>query len=107
MDSTGTPRRAQTDPDGAGVARGANGRESNRMGTPGRVDPRAFGPRLRELRRAAGHTQRALASAAGVHWTSVARVERAAMEPSWSLALKLAKALGVGVDAFTDPNSRS
>lgn len=59
-----------------------------------------FGVRLRELRAAAGHTQKELAGLAGCSLNTVARVERGEHEPAWPLVLLLARALGVGVEAF-------
>lgn len=43
--------------------------------------PRSFGPRLRELRRARGLTQKQLADAAGIDHTYLSRVECGKMTP--------------------------
>jgi transcriptional regulator with XRE-family HTH domain len=61
-----------------------------------------FGNRLRELREAAGLTQRQLAEQAGLHLQGVVKLERGEREPAWSTLLALAKALGVSVAAFAE-----
>lgn len=61
-----------------------------------------FGRKLRELRDAAELTQAELAERAGLIPGAVARLERSEREPGWGTVLKLAKALGVTPDAFTD-----
>jgi transcriptional regulator with XRE-family HTH domain len=62
-----------------------------------------FGNRLRELREAAGLTQKQLAGKAGVALRTVSSLEQALYEPVWSTALALARALGVEVQAFVVP----
>ena len=62
-----------------------------------------FPGRLRELREAAGLTQRDLADKIGVHVDAVARWEQGRREPSWATVLALAVALGVDCMAFTAP----
>lgn len=59
-----------------------------------------FGKRLRELREAHGSTQAALAEAAGMVPNALARLERGERQPSWDAVLRLAAALGVGVEEF-------
>jgi DNA-binding XRE family transcriptional regulator len=59
-----------------------------------------FGARLKELREAAGLTQGDLAEACGVNRFSIAKVEQGLRDPSWPLALRLARALGVSVADF-------
>lgn len=59
-----------------------------------------FGSRLRELRAAAGISQRELASRAGVHQVQVARYETGRHMPPWDTICRLADALGVAVDQF-------
>ena len=68
----------------------------------GEPDPdlEAFGARLRELRDAAGMTQEALASAAGLHWTYVGQVERGQRNISLKNIVRLARGLGVSPAAF-------
>lgn len=60
-----------------------------------------FGPRLREMRKEAGQSQKALAEAAGVSQALVAAYELSQYAPSWDIVLALAHALGVSVGAFT------
>ncbi len=63
----------------------------------------AFGTRLRELREAKGLTQSQLALAAGLSGGSVSNLEQGFRKtPSWETLQKLAGALGVGVEAFTE-----
>ncbi len=62
-----------------------------------------FGPRLRELREAAGLTQQELAARVGVQWETISRWERGTREPSWSNVLAMASALGVDCRAFDTP----
>jgi transcriptional regulator with XRE-family HTH domain len=54
-----------------------------------------IGPRLKNLRFRAGLTQQELADKAGTTQTTVARIERDAVEPEVTTIRKLAKALGV------------
>jgi transcriptional regulator with XRE-family HTH domain len=61
-----------------------------------------FNERLKALRTAAGLTQDGLARVAGLTVSTVAKLERPNKEPSWDTAVKLAKALGVSLDDFTD-----
>jgi transcriptional regulator with XRE-family HTH domain len=68
-------------------------------------DP-AFKDRLRELRTAAGVTQLDLAFRAHIQPSTVARLERGTVRPSWDTVVAMAKALGVGVEAFTEPPSK-
>lgn len=55
---------------------------------------------LKQHRRSAGQSQEALAGRAGCSLFTVSRIERGLHEPAWPLALALARALGVGVEAF-------
>ena len=65
--------------------------------------PRAFGDRLRVLRREAGVSQEELADRAGLHRTYVSSVERGARNISLANIHALADALGVDVrDLFGD-----
>ena len=59
-----------------------------------------FASRLRELRRAAGLSQAALAQRIGVSSNQISHLERDAREPTWPMAVHLAEALGVTVLAF-------
>ncbi len=61
------------------------------------ADPR-LGSRLREVRTAAGLTQAELADKVGVSRKTVNTVENGVFVPSTTLALSLARALGVTVE---------
>jgi transcriptional regulator with XRE-family HTH domain len=65
-----------------------------------------FGPRLRELREAAGLTQVELAGRAGIHPQALVKLEAGNRVPSWDSVLALAEALGVSCDAFTAAPAR-
>lgn len=56
--------------------------------------------RLKRLREEAGLTQAGLAEVSGVPIGSIRNYEQGHREPLWDTAFKLAKALGVGVEAF-------
>ncbi len=58
----------------------------------------ALGNRLLELRTERGLTQAALAEAVGVSRKTINTVENGVFTPSTTLALKLARALGVPVE---------
>lgn len=62
-----------------------------------------FGPRLQELREAAGLSQGDLAERCGCHQMTISKLERGAQEPAWPLVLALCAALGVPCTAFTQP----
>jgi transcriptional regulator with XRE-family HTH domain len=59
-----------------------------------------FGPRLAELRKAAGFTQTAFAAEIGVSQRMMAYYESPAAHPPANLLAKMAQALGVSVDAL-------
>ena len=63
---------------------------------------------VRELRLAAGLSQRALARRAGTSQPAVARYERGAATPSWETLQRLAAACGrrmkIGAEAVPDPH---
>jgi putative transcriptional regulator len=59
-----------------------------------------FADRLKELREAAGLTQKQLAERADVALRTVSSLEQALYEPVWPTVLALAQALGVEVQAF-------
>jgi len=65
-----------------------------------------FGEKLKELRDAAGLTQRALAEAAGVPIGTVRDYEQGSRDPLLSNAQRLAKALGASLDLFPPPAPR-
>lgn len=62
----------------------------------------AFGRRLRALRDAAGMTQQELADAAGIHIITVSKLERGKIDPSWTVVLAVATALGVRPNDFEE-----
>jgi len=71
-----------------------------RRGEQGVWKPTGFGEILRRIRDERGLSQQALADAAGCHVITISKLERGRQEPAWPLVLLLAKALGVGVEAF-------
>jgi transcriptional regulator with XRE-family HTH domain len=62
------------------------------------VPPRSIGPKLRQLRLAAGLTQADLAEKAGLVDATVSRIERGRLTPSIELVRRLAASLGTTVD---------
>lgn len=62
-----------------------------------------FGERLRQLREARGWVQEQLADVAGVSTATISRIEAGLREPGWGTVVKLARALGVSVAAFDEP----
>ncbi|HEY4778665.1 MAG TPA: helix-turn-helix transcriptional regulator [Solirubrobacterales bacterium] len=56
---------------------------------------RAFGDRMRELRKREGISQDTLAREADIHPTSIGRLERGGREPKLTTVLRLADGLGV------------
>ncbi len=67
---------------------------------PKKAEPTGFGPRLKELREAAGLSQQQLAERIGFHKLSVAKLEQGIREPTWSTVRLLAKALETSCQAF-------
>jgi transcriptional regulator with XRE-family HTH domain len=67
----------------------------------------AFATKLTELREAAGLTQGQLAEAAFMSKRGVSHLEQGLREPGWDTIQKLARALGVGIEAFSSPESGS
>jgi transcriptional regulator with XRE-family HTH domain len=66
-----------------------------------------FAGRLRELREAAGMSQKALADRVGLTVRHVSRLETGAQKPSWEAAVAVAEALGVCCLAFLEePSAR-
>src|SRR5262245_50365785 len=61
-----------------------------------------FAERLRQLRETAGLTQAALATASGLPVGSIRNYEQGQREPYWFVVFKLARALGVSVEAFAE-----
>jgi len=68
---------------------------------------KVLGQRVRELRRSAGMSQEQLGEAAALFRTYVARIESGAADPTLSVLLRLAEALGVKVQALLDNNLES
>jgi transcriptional regulator with XRE-family HTH domain len=64
-----------------------------------------FAYKLRELREAAGLTQRELAAQAGINRVTLANLELGS-PPSWPTVQALAEALGVTCEEFREPRSR-
>jgi transcriptional regulator with XRE-family HTH domain len=60
-----------------------------------------FAARLKELREAAGLTQKELADRAKVSQRAVSHWEQGLREPGWAAVLTLAEVLGVDCTAFT------
>ena len=60
----------------------------------------SFGSRLKELRTAAGLSQKDLAAQAGIGQQSIANWEQGLREPSWPNVVAIAAALGVSCEAF-------
>ena len=67
-----------------------------------RANPRRCGKRLRALREAAGLSQLALAATSGLTHEELSRLERGGRAPSSETIRKLALALGVAPERFTD-----
>jgi transcriptional regulator with XRE-family HTH domain len=61
-----------------------------------------FAERLRELRKQARLTQAQLANRSGVPLGSIRNYEQGQREPFWNVAFRLASALGVSVEAFSE-----
>ena len=57
---------------------------------------------LRDLRKSAGLTQEQLALKAGIPVTSLRGHEQGQRIPSWASVVKLARALGVSTDVFSE-----
>src|SRR5262245_37679965 len=67
------------------------------------MDARLFGPRLRELRDAAGWNQTELADRLGVAQRTVSSWERGDREPALGMLVRLAEVLAVDLRAFFEP----
>jgi DNA-binding XRE family transcriptional regulator len=65
-----------------------------------------FGKRLVALRKAAGLSQPELAEKAGVSLGGLRGLEQGRRMPRWDIAIALARALSVSLDAFTDKPKR-
>lgn len=63
---------------------------------------KTFGEKLRELRIAAKMTQKELAEASGLAQANVSQYEASEHQPSLAVAQSFAKALGVGLEVFSD-----
>jgi DNA-binding XRE family transcriptional regulator len=68
-------------------------------------NPVTFGEQQAEFRRQAGMTQQRLAEATGINVWTLRGYEQNRREPNWKAALKVARALGVTVEAFADCTS--
>src|SRR5262245_55867195 len=69
------------------------------------VDPSWFGPRLKELREAAGLTQPELAQRAGLNRFGIAKLEQGVTRPHWDTVVALCQALAVDPAQFMKPPS--
>jgi transcriptional regulator with XRE-family HTH domain len=67
------------------------------------ADPVWFGPRLKELREAAGLKQHELAERAGLKKAGIANLEQGRTRPHWDTVVALCRALAVSCDAFMLP----
>lgn len=56
-----------------------------------------LGAAIRRVRESRGESIEALAARAGIHWTSVSRIETGKQKPSWDIVVSLANALDVDV----------
>ena len=63
----------------------------------------SFATRLQSLRETAGLSQYALAKRSGLSKQAVSNLELGAREPSWVTVQRLAIALAVSCEEFTDP----
>jgi transcriptional regulator with XRE-family HTH domain len=61
-----------------------------------------FAERLKELREAAGLSQRALGEQSGIPSGTIRNYEQGIRQPNWIALLRIAKALGVTAEAFAD-----
>jgi transcriptional regulator with XRE-family HTH domain len=68
---------------------------------------RAFGLRVRELRKAQSLSQEALADRAGIHRTYMSDLERGGRNVGLDNIYAVAEALGVSPAAFFEDNSRA
>jgi DNA-binding XRE family transcriptional regulator len=64
--------------------------------------PMTFGERQAELRKKTGMTQEQLAVGSGISIWTLRGYEQNHRDPNWKAALKVAKALGVTLEAFAD-----
>ena len=60
----------------------------------------SFGVRLKQLREAAGLSQKRLAELAGMNLFGVAKLEQGLRDPGWSTVLAIAQALNVTPNEF-------
>jgi transcriptional regulator with XRE-family HTH domain len=65
------------------------------------MNPEWFADRLRELRTAAGVSQKQLAAKAGMALSAIGHLEQGIRSPSWETVLALCAALGVSCETFT------
>jgi DNA-binding XRE family transcriptional regulator len=64
-----------------------------------------FGERQAEIRKKVAMTQEQLAQTSGISIWTLRGYEQNRREPNWKAALKVAKALGVTLEAFADCTS--
>ena len=66
------------------------------------VEPAAFGPRLRRLRRSAGMTLRQLADRAGLATSTISKIENDRMSPTYDVLLRLAGGLAIDLSSLLE-----
>lgn len=59
-----------------------------------------IGPRVRSMRQSAGLTLQELGKRAGIAFSTISKIEKGAMSPTYELILKLASGLGVEVESL-------
>jgi transcriptional regulator with XRE-family HTH domain len=67
------------------------------------IDPGWFGPRLKELREAAGMTQQEVADLAGLTKAGISSLEQRKTRPHWDTVVAICQALKVGCEVFMRP----
>lgn len=75
---------------------GASPKPPTQQSIEAKLRPR-LGELVQEEREARGWTQEALAERAGVHWTTVGKIERGVQLPSLGLLVLIARALGISI----------
>jgi len=69
------------------------------------ISEEMIGPRIRQLRIERGMTQEVLGKAAGLTKGHISRIENSPSSPAVSTLMKLARAMGIGVDAIFAENA--
>ena len=67
------------------------------------LDPTALGNRVRQLRQGANMSQRQLATAAGISFSAISKIENSLLSPTYDSLLRLVRGLGCDLtDLFRD-----